>query len=95
MGNIKLPNIWFYRIGEWMFSLERCPIPSIVSLMVNPLSRFFTISLVFFIILYWIYSLLIMFNGPSGIQKVSFKGNSIELFTNEQDSLFDKYLDEL
>lgn len=90
-----LQNIFFDSIIAWARPLRGKLVPSIISVITDPFSRITTISAIIIILLIWIRKIIDIAEVRPIIQKITFRGNSLELFEQKDDSLFDRYLDEL
>lgn len=74
---------------------EKSILRSILSLSTTPFSFFLSGCIGFVILSYYVYSSVKKQRFRATIRKLSLQGNDIELFENNTDSFFDKYLNEV
>ena len=90
--HLALSYTWIAFISSFS---QICWFRSILELTTTPASFFVSGCVGLFIISYFVISSVRRQRFKSAIRKLSFQGNDIELFENDNDSFFDKYLNEV
>lgn len=88
-------NIYYASWNKHVVNMRDGWIKAAAQATLSPYFRFFAFFLFVFVIGYVIWAALYYLAGKKHLRKISIKGNEIEIFNENKDSYFDRYLNEV